>query len=1331
MATNPETVDPFAPPPGGDAASHAQGRVAIREYLRQNKGKATVKGVTDLAATFGLTFSKENEPVIKLAVEWANREDTDVDLLQITTDPLAPATGNPAQTEIIPPGFVPTPELAPTPLEAFYTGAADVFAREPSLGLDPENRQYVESLGLLGRSLYAPLGDIGAGALTTIQAGLEGTGLAAGQLMEDVGLLYLIEQATGVKQTPEYAQRQFLGMLESEGLRAPMGYVPPGYAVATGQVPVSASRMAQALERAEPLPLTAPPPTPMARIAQAPEIPPTRITPRILPRAAAAAPETAPPSLPSFSPRPLSGEEVAARAGILQGEKKNRVSDLSQYAPRIYRETDFDSFRGFLPWEDFSLTNTPFGAFVADTPDMALGQGSNRGVLLEFDAEGVRGRVNERKPAWQVGFGEGLGSEFYVSVDGVAQLKKNLRAIRIADEAQAPSRFITERRLKEAGWVATRGDGFTEYTRPVPAAAAPKPFDPVRDLPTAPVDEIPSATIPDPVRITPEQRAIDAAALDAAPPEELRNILRPVKQKEILRYQGDYAAELAKMGIFRPKKMPLTEFIQAHMLADTVPDNVRVALMKKHGIRSSEDQLRAAGVSRESLRRAAQDLNLASQLERQLERLFLADPELAKKFGASKEALRRLQSPYHRMLGIESGALTTQMSTVMRNLLGAGFIMPTYNLLVELGDVGMRAARNINRAPEDMIQGPGLADVLYSFWDQFAGTWASLGRSGLESGLNAPSTAFNKIRVLTGQKPWTEEDSSFMREIRIPKTRRAKQKDEFMEAFRAALPNKYNKLFGRWASDQPLPRGDTTTLLGKSLNKVENAVEFINLPNIIVDRATKNAQFMSILEMEAKRAGIDIQRLFREGRLRELKDSDVVDKAVRLMHKRVFEDRPEGSEWYDSPSRAAITLMNYTTRPLGMTPFPNFWISAFKHIAEQNPLILLALPWSKAQRAAFAKGDHRAVTKVMAGLATTMVYYFMKDPDDGTKWYEFKIGDTPVDMSAAFAPHLPSMLQAHLLHLREQGRLNEFDWGADLGKVLGSSNLRAGVGQYAVDEGISEVIRAAETGDTEGAKRVGEEWARNRASGLPVFFRNFRDLFDPEQATVNRDPQTIGQEFATNFPRGTQIYEALTDEEIPLRYAPTRAEATQSGDPRLRQLTGALIREPRNKLEELVVDLGMNNSDLYTRSGLSDTYDRLMVQEIGRLTEQKIGDSAPLLERVARNFDKLKNQPPEEVRPKVRKEYSKLRSIARDILARQMPIYKSAGYYDSLSADEKIQQDKKDIANPKKGRTFREFFREVEEAGIRATTFTEAQRQDIPSGTTYADLPTYSIRVKP
>jgi len=856
------------------------------------------------------------------------------------------------------------------------------------------------------------------------------------------------------------------------------------------------------------------------------------------------------------------------------------------------------------------------------------------------------------------------------------------------------------------------------------AAAAPEAPDPIRDLPTAPVDEIPSVTIPDPVRITPEQRAIDAAALDASPPEELRNILTPVKQEEILGYQGDYAAALAEMGIFRPKKMPLTEFIQSHMLADTVPDNVRVALMEKHGIRSAEDQLRAAGISRESLSRAAQDLNRASQLERQLQRLFQENPELYGNFEGAKQAVRELSSPYRRLLGIESGGLTTQIMTPIRNLVGVSGIMPTYNAIVELMDVAIRAGRNVGRVPDQQIPGPTATDALYSFWDQFAGTYAALGRAAAEGVANTPSAAINQARIRMGLPPLAAKD------IRIPQTRSGQYKDEFMEAFRASLPNQYNKLYGRYASDQPVPRGDTTTKLGKTLAGVERAVDFLNIGNRIVDRISKNAQFPSILAIEAKREGIDLFKLFDEGRLSELKDSGALEKAIRLMHKRAFEDRPEGPETYNRLARSAIDIMNYTTRPLGASPFPNYFVSFFKHVFEQNPLAIVRFA-SKAERKKIAQGDHRAITQIGAGLATTLAYYTLKDPDDGTKWYEFNVDGTPVDMSAAMAPHLPSMLQAHLLHLAGQGRLNEFDWGADLAKVIGSSNLRAGVGQYAVDEGFREAIRAAETGDADGAKRLGERGVRERISGWPIFFRNFRDIFDREQAAINRDPQTVAQEFATNFPGGPQFYERVTDEEIPMRYTPTKAEPTRGGDPLLRQLTGAFIREERNEIEKLITDLGMTNSDLYRRSGLSDTYDRLMVQEIGRLTEQKIDNTAPLVERVARNFDKLKNQPPEEVRLKVREEYAELRSIARDILAEQMPIYESARYYDSLSADEKIQQDKKDIANPKKGRTFREFFRDVEKSGVRLVAFSEDERDSIPSGTTYVDMPTYSIKVKP
>jgi hypothetical protein len=551
-----------------------------------------------------------------------------------------------------------------------------------------------------------------------------------------------------------------------------------------------------------------------------------------------------------------------------------------------------------------------------------------------------------------------------------------------------------------------------------------------------------------------------------------------------------------------------------------------------------------------------------------------------------------------------------------------------------------------------------------------------------------------------------------------------------MEAFRASLPNQYNKLYGRYASDQPVPRGDTTSKFGKVLSGAENAVDFLNVGNRIVDRMVKNAQFPSILEMEAKRAGIDLFKLFDEGRLSELKDSDALEKAIRSMHKRAFEDRPEGPETYNRLARSAIDIMNYTTRPLGASPFPNFFVSYLKHVFEQSPFAIVRFA-APAERKKIAQGDHRAITQIGAGLATTLAYYTLKDPDDGTKWHEFNVDGTPVDMSAAMAPHLPSMLQAHLLHLAEQGRLNEFDWGADLAKVIGSSNLRAGVGQYAVDEGFREAIRAAETGDASGAKRLGEQWVRERISGWPIFFRNFRDIFDREQAAINRDPQTVAQEFATNFPGGPQFYERVTGEEIPMRYAPTRAEPTRGGDPLLRQLTGAFIREDRNELEKLVTDLGMTNSDLYRKSGLSDTYDRLMVQEVGRLTEQSLEGKAPLIDRVNQRAEELRAMPPEEQRTRLRKEYTDLRKIARDNVIEILPVYESARYYDGLSSDEKIAQDKKDRNNPKRGRTFPEFFREVEEAGVRPTAFTVAGRGQIPSGTTYADLPTYTIKVKP
>jgi hypothetical protein len=146
-----------------------------------------------------------------------------------------------------------------TPLGAAIAGAADVFAAEPSLGLDPENRTALENLGVLGRYLYAPLGDIGAAAYTTAQAGLMGAARGTGQVLENIGVLPAVEALTSVKQTPQTFAEQALGIADFATMKYPFAAIP--------ELP---TRVAPTLPRvAEVAAEVTPPPAPRVRAPKA------------------------------------------------------------------------------------------------------------------------------------------------------------------------------------------------------------------------------------------------------------------------------------------------------------------------------------------------------------------------------------------------------------------------------------------------------------------------------------------------------------------------------------------------------------------------------------------------------------------------------------------------------------------------------------------------------------------------------------------------------------------------------------------------------------------------------------------------------------------------------------------------------------------------------------------------------------------------------------------------------------------------------------------------------------------------------------------------------
>lgn len=330
MATNPQTL---LPTPQDTAA---QGRAAIRAYLLENKGKATLEGMQAVGAQFGLTIPGSAQA----AVDWANRKDTDVNLIPITTDVLA-GPNEPVMADVASPEG-PAPESARGILEAAATGAADVFAREPSLGLDPENRQALAQLGPIGRVALTPLGDIGAGLLTTIQAGLEGAALGVGQLTENIGINDLIEAATGVRQSPEKVRDEILAIAESEALRNPMGIPAPR--------PVSVTP----IQRIAQVPETpAAPVAAIERIAQAPELPPVRLArparaaePTVLPTPGqAAAAERVAETIDETPPVPVEF------AGNINLSKLDTKEDVSQLLNAVAQSNDefLTARRGVMP----------------------------------------------------------------------------------------------------------------------------------------------------------------------------------------------------------------------------------------------------------------------------------------------------------------------------------------------------------------------------------------------------------------------------------------------------------------------------------------------------------------------------------------------------------------------------------------------------------------------------------------------------------------------------------------------------------------------------------------------------------------------------------------------------------------------------------------------------------------------------------------------------------------------------------------------------------------------------------------------------------------------
>ncbi|MBS0172909.1 MAG: hypothetical protein JSR64_02600, partial [Nitrospira sp.] len=109
--------------------------------------------------------------------------------------------------------------------------------------------------------------------------------------------------------------------------------------------------------------------------------------------------------------------------------------------------------------------------YFSGTPELAIGQGSNKGIVLEFDPAGWVGKVSKEKPGWETSWGLGQAEYTARPAPGV-DTKNSLRAFTVKPDAigDKVNKMVLKRTIESLiakGWTKTvQDDGAIRMERP-------------------------------------------------------------------------------------------------------------------------------------------------------------------------------------------------------------------------------------------------------------------------------------------------------------------------------------------------------------------------------------------------------------------------------------------------------------------------------------------------------------------------------------------------------------------------------------------------------------------------------------------------------------------------------------------------------------------------------------------------------------------------------------------------------------------------------------------------------------------------------------------------
>ena len=143
----------------------------------------------------------------------------------------------------------------------------------------------------------------------------------------------------------------------------------------------------------------------------------------------------------------------------------NYLKPLDTYAGTLYRETNPDSALSFIKknrLEDMTQNDV----YMANNRDMAMGQGTNKGIILEFDASKLQGRVNTKKPSWEMAY-RNNNAEFVARLNDQKAYQDAVKSVTIMPGTKFTKSEKIAFKNSISEWDKTKNsDGSITYTKP-------------------------------------------------------------------------------------------------------------------------------------------------------------------------------------------------------------------------------------------------------------------------------------------------------------------------------------------------------------------------------------------------------------------------------------------------------------------------------------------------------------------------------------------------------------------------------------------------------------------------------------------------------------------------------------------------------------------------------------------------------------------------------------------------------------------------------------------------------------------------------------------------